>query len=288
MQSTVFYDGAVCPRESARIPLCDRSVFFADAIYDAALAANGHIAFCQAHTDRFFRNAEALGIPCPLAPDALTDALFRMLAYAEGEPCFLYFQLSRHAPARTHVYPDGAPGHLLITVDPISLPRTADTLALIGVPDERYGYCHIKTVGLLPNVLAAKAAERAGADEAVFLRRGRVTECAHSNVSLLKDGVLQTHPANRRILPGIGRARLLAMAKRLGIPVRERSFTPADLLAADEVLVTSTSKLCMRVSSYNGLPVGKNTEEGKRLCRLLEEEFYAEVALPCPAPERGK
>lgn len=285
MQAFAYYDGVIAPWEQTRISLSDRSVFFADAVYDAALAANGFIAFEKEHTDRFFKNAAALDIPAPVSRDEFSAILQNMLSLANGEPCFLYYQLARSSPARTHVYGNERAGHLLITVSPTALPDTRKTLSLIGVADERYGYCHIKTVGLLPNVLAAQTAARQGADEAVFVRRGKVTECSHSNIFLLQDGVLYTHPANRRILDGIGRRHLIKLAKEVGIRVAERAFSPAALRAADDVLITSTSKLCMRAVSFDGRNIGRDTALARTLCRRSEEEFFGAVSLPCPTVE---
>ncbi len=116
-----------------------------------------------------------------------------------------------------------------------------------------------------------RAAER-GCDEAVLHRGSRVTECAHSNISILKDGVLRTAPTDELILPGITRKHLLALSKEHGIPVLEEPFSMVELMNADEVIVTSSSALCMMVESIDGIPVG-GKDPGR--LKLLQDAYLA-------------
>lgn len=268
-----YYDGVTVATDEAKIGLTDRSVFFGDGVYDAMIGENGRIFLCEEHLDRLFGNAEKLAIPCPLPRDALREELRKMADTAAGEPFFLYVQLSRHGAVRTHTYAEEETGHLLITVDGITRPDTGRSLSLLSVEDRRYGFCDVKTVNLLPNVLAAQAARRAGADEAVFHRAGVVTECAHSNISILKNGTLLTHPCDCRILPGISRRHLLIACERIGIPYREEPFSLGELLDADAVLVTSTSKLCAKAVSLDGTPICTVCPEATALCREMMREY---------------
>ena len=115
----------------------------------------------------------------------------------------------------------------------------------------------MKTLNLLPTVLASIQATDAGMDEAIFHRGDRVTECAHSNVSILrKDGTLQTAPADRLILPGVARAHLLRLCESLGVPVLEEPFTVKEMIEADEIIVTASGTLCRPVGEIDGIPVG--------------------------------
>jgi D-alanine transaminase len=123
-------------------------------------------------------------------------------------------------------------------------------------------------------VLASEKAKQAGCDEAVFHRGDRVTECAHSNVHIIKDGVFITPPADNLILPGIARAHLIAQCKKLAIPVEERPFTTAELMNAGEVIVSSSSTFCASVSHIDGKSVGGKAEDVlRKLRRALLAEF---------------
>ena len=143
--------------------------------------------------------------------------------------------------------------------------------------DTRFFHCNIKTLNLIPSVMAAQQAKEKGCQEAVFYRLpDRVTECAHSNVHILKDGILRTAPTDNLILPGIARAHLIRSCKRLGIPVSETAFTLKDLFEADEVIVTSSSNLCLYASEIDKKPVGGKAQDLLSMVRAdLFDEFFA-------------
>ena len=134
--------------------------------------------------------------------------------------------------------------------------------------------CDVKTVNLLPAVLASKKAADNGCDEAVFVRDGIVTECAHSNIAIVKDGILYTHPLSPFILPGVTRKRLLYFCDKLKINYVEKGFSYGDMSDADEILVTSTTKLCLAAKKIDGIEI-KNfkSEVGARLICALREDF---------------
>ena len=134
--------------------------------------------------------------------------------------------------------------------------------------------CNVKTLNLLPAVIASHAAEEAGCDEAVFVRDGIVTECAHSNVAIVKDGIVYTHPLSKFILPGITRARMLTLCKKLQIPYCEKPFSYADITASDEILITSTTKLCLTASKIDGIDI-RNCKNsiGNVIKSALVEDF---------------
>ena len=129
-------------------------------------------------------------------------------------------------------------------------------IKLITTEDTRFLHCNIKTLNLLPSCMAAQRTAVAGCDESVFHRGDIVTECAHSNVSIIQDGVFKTHPTDHYILPGIARAHLIKMCKKLGYAVDETPFTVAEMMAADEVIVSSSGSFCLAAESIDGQPVG--------------------------------
>ena len=198
--------------------------------------------------------------------------LQKVIDAAEDSPVhFLYWQVSRGVAPRNHVFPGGeVEPTLMAYVKPHAMKSMDKPYKLISLEDNRFKLCNIKTLNLIPSVLANQRALEAGCDEAVLHRGSRVTECAHSNISILKDGVLRTAPTDELILPGITRKHLLALAKEHGIPVREEPFSMVELMNADEAIVTSSSALCIRVESIDGIPVGGR--DSRRL-KLLQNAY---------------
>ena len=277
--SIAYYNGKICGVDEVRVPLTDRAVFFGDGIYDAAIGRGGRIYLEDEHIERFIGNSRLMNIPLLLEKEELRGLLYELVRRS-GEDCFfLYFQLTRYSATRVHACRERERSNLLITVTPATLPAPKKRLSLVSYPDKRYEYCHIKTLNLLPAVLASSYAEGMGADEAVFYRGDRVTECAHSNISILKDGVLITHPTDTHILPGITRAKMIDICKEMGVKVEERPFSRGDLRRADAVLVTSSSKLCLIADSLDGVPLRvryRSTADG--ICERFFDEFIAKTA----------
>lgn len=273
MSSYAYYNGKFGRREDIRIPLSDRAIFFGDAVYDAAIGSYDRILWEGEHIDRFLHNAERIGI-CHILDKRHLSQLLREIAVKSMLECyFLYFQLSRNLPLRNHSA-TGCGSNLLICIDPIEILPPKRPLRLVTAEDKRYGFCDIKTVNLLPAVLSMTEAEGASCDEAIFIKDGIVTECSKSNISILKRGRIITHPKTSRILPGIAREHLLSCASDIGLEIEEREFSKEELFSADEILITSTTKLCRRVCEIDGTPVGgKTPETADKLCGLMYREF---------------
>lgn len=191
---------------------------------------------------------------------------------------FVYYQVTRGTGIRNHVFTEG-PGNLWVMLKPGAIGDCIKPIKLISLEDTRFYHCNIKTLNLIPACVAANKAEKAGCTEAILWRPDplhgtRVTECAHSNVSILKDGMLYTAPTDQLILPGIARAHLIRACKALGIAVNEVPFTLDELRKADEIIVTSSSKLCMRGCELDGEPVGgKDPDLIEKLRSYLIDEF---------------
>lgn len=272
--SIAYYNGTFCNFEDIRLPLSDRSVFFGDGIYDAAIGRLGGIYLEEEHIRRFFNNANRLNIPVNFSEAELSRLLHEVITRNDFEQYFIYFQLTRYCEERRHAYTDSKKSNLLITLKQHKLPNFENRLKLITCEDLRYYMCDIKTLNLLPAVMACAKAESVGCDEAVFIRDGNVTECAHSNIAIVKNGVLYTHPKSRLILNGITRERVLYMCEKLSIPYKEIPFTKSELWTADEILVTSTTKLCITASEIDGENVGKYQNcLSERLFFELKKDF---------------
>ena len=150
---------------------------------------------------------------------------------------------------------------------------TYKKIKLITKEDTRFFHCNIKTLNLIPSVIASQDAKEAGCDETVLHRGNRVTECAHSNVHIIQNGVFRTAPTDNLILPGIARAHLIKACNKLGIPVDETAFTLQDLMEADEVIVSSSGSLCLAAEVIDGKPVGGKAPE---LLKKLQDEVLRE------------
>ena len=273
MKTLGFYNGEIGEIDDMRIPMNDRSSWFGDGVYDAAVAVNGIIFALDEHIDRFFRSASFLEMTVPKSKDELAELLAAFVKRVEGKAHFVYWQITRGTADRSHVFPENAVANLWVTVKPLVMPDLYAKVKLITLEDTRFLHCNIKTLNLIPNVMASEKAKRAGAKEAVLHRGERVTECAHSNVHIFRDGVLRTAPADNLILPGISRAHIIRRCAALGIPVEERAFTLAELMAADEVMISSCSSLCIAADYIDGVPVGHRAPAllGKLQDSLWEE-----------------
>ena len=278
MKELAYYDGEIGTPDEVKVPFNDRVHFFGDGVYDATVGGNHKVYLLKDHLDRFYSSAAALDIKIPMEKEALGKLLAELLEQVEGQTHFVYWQVTRGAAERNHVYSEDMEGKLWILIRPNRLKDPDQPIRLITREDTRFYHCNIKTLNLIPNVMAAQRAKEEGCGEAVFHRGDRVTECAHSNCHILKGGRLITAPADHLILPGIARAHLIRMCEKLEIPVDERPFTVAEMMGADEVLVTSSSKFCLSAGQIDGIPVGgKAAGLLERLQSALEEEFLRET-----------
>ena len=256
MKDLGYYNGKTGRIDEILIPMNDRVCWFGDGVYDAGPCRNYRIFAADEHIDRFFRSAAFMNITMPLSKEELRELLEELVRKLDTGNLFVYYQVTRGTAMRSHDY-EPAPGNLWVMIRPAEQGDFSRPVRLITTEDTRYFHCNIKTLNLIPNVLASQKAKLAGCDEAVFIRPGgRVTDCAHSNVQILMDGALVTPPADELILPGIGRAHLIRICGKLGIPVREEAFTADDLFAAEEVCVTSSSRLVSFANEIDGKPVG--------------------------------
>ena len=273
MKNLGFYNGKYDEIENMVIPFDDRVHYYGDGVYDATCAGNHVIFNLGEHVDRFYSSADLVHIEIPYTKEELKELLIQMVSKVDGDELFVYWQVTRAVAPRKHEFPK-AKANLWIMIRPSKIGDMSKTLKLITVFDTRFYHCNIKTLNLLPNVLAAEKAAENGCDEVVFHRNGRVTECAHSNISILKNGILITAPCDELILPGIARKHLIQMCAKLDIPVEERAYDLPELFDADEIIVSSSSNFCMRVSELDKRSVGgKDEAHLMALQKLLMDEY---------------
>lgn len=251
-----YYDGVYGTPEEVKVPFNDRVHFFGDGVYDATVGANGKVYLLKDHLDRFYSSARALDIRIPLDKPALGALLTDLLAKVEGSTHFVYWQVTRGVNDRDHTFDDDMVGKLWVMIRPNHLNDPDVPIKLITRPDTRFYHCNIKTLNLIPSVMAAEEAKRLGVQETVFHRGGIVTECAHSNVSILKNGVFYSHPNDELILRGIAKTHMIGACYRMGITVMEKPFTLDELRDADEIIVSSSSNFCLHACELDGAPAG--------------------------------
>ena len=273
MENLGYYNGKFGPLDEMTVPMNDRVHWFGDGVYDAGPARNYKIFAIDEHIDRFFNSAKLLEIEMPCTKQELKDLLNKLVKEVDTGDLFVYYQVTRGTGIRDHAFTKG-PGNLWVMLKPASISDGLTPIKLITEPDTRFFHCNIKTLNLIPSVMATEKAKRAGCQETVFYREGgRITECAHSNVHIIKDGALYTASLDNLILPGIARKHLIEAANRLGIPVHKEPYYLEDLFAAEEVLVTSSSNLCLHANEIDGKPVGGKQPE---LIEKLRQEVLGE------------
>lgn len=279
MERLGYYNGKYGPLEEMTVPMNDRASWFGDGVYDAGPCRNYHIFALDEHVDRLFRSAAALEIEVPVGKEELKGILNDLVRKMDSGNLFVYYQVTRGTGLRKHTFTEGA-GNLWITLTPAEIADGRKPVQLITQEDTRFFHCNIKTLNLIPSVMASQRAAEAGCVEAVLYRPGgRVTECAHSNVHILKDGTLYTAPTDNLILPGITRAHLLRACEALHIPYKEEPFTLDELFAAEEVIVTSSSKLCLHADHIDGKPVGmKDPALYETIREYMLNEYLTETA----------
>ena len=275
MKELAYYNGAIGAPDELTVPFNDRVHFFGDGCYDATVGANGKVYLLDDHLDRFYTSAKALDINIPMAKAALGQLLTDLLSKVDSKVNFVYWQVTRGTESRNHVYAADLPGNLWVLIRPNTLNDPDVPIALNDEEDTRFYHCNIKTLNLLPSVRTAQRAKLSGFAETVFHRGDIVTECAHSNVSVLKDGVFYSHPNDEYILRGIAKTHMIQACYRLGITVMEKPFTFDFLKSADEIIVTSSSNFCLHASTLNGEPVGgKDPATLKAIQDAVLAEFY--------------
>ncbi|MBP1154832.1 MULTISPECIES: D-amino-acid transaminase [unclassified Paenibacillus] len=278
MTLTYLYQDRFVPKEELRISPEDRGYYFGDGVYEVFRVYNGSLYEAPAHFERWERSAAALRIPLPTDSEVLTrrlEELIRMNSLSEGT---VYMQVSRGAAPRSHPFPtDTKPILMAYTAEakrPLSTMK--EGITAVTMEDIRWLRCDLKTLNLLANVMAKQHAVDQGAGDVILHRNGTVTECSASNIMIVKDGCLITHPANHLILHGITRAVVLRISQGLGIAVKEAPFTLDELRSSDEVFITGTTVEITPVISIDSSPVADGTPG--QITQKLQQEFEKTIS----------
>jgi D-alanine transaminase len=257
---TVYLNGQFVDRADAHVSVDDRGFVFGDGVYEVTRSRDGVLLEGDRHVRRLERSLAGLDLSySPAELPAVSLRLLRDNGLARGEAT-VYWQVTRGAAApRTHWFPPaGTPVTVFASASPFAPlhDKRATGVSTILLPDQRWARCDLKTINLLPNVIAKQKAVVAGVHEALLQRDGVVMEGAATNFFGVIDGVVRTHPRSNYILPGITREVVLELADELGMPVREEPILVDDLPRLTESFLTGTTNDVMPVVAIDGKPVG--------------------------------
>jgi D-alanine transaminase len=263
MSRIAYVNGRYVPLAAACVNVEDRGYQFSDGVYEVCEVRGGRLVDERRHIERLMRSLSELRIAMPMSKAALGVVLRETVRRNRVRWGIVYLQISRGVARRDHAFPpSGTAPSMVVTARNMDLAgaerMAADGVAVISVPDNRWERVDIKSVSLLPNVLAKQAAREQGAREAWFVdREGRVTEGSSSNAWIVtRNGEVVTRHVDHGILRGITRTVVLDVLKEHGLKLEERAFTLEEAQAAREAFLTSASQIVMPVVRIDGKPVG--------------------------------
>ena len=264
MPRIAYVNGRYLPLRQAMVHVEDRGYQFGDAVYEVCEVRQGRLIDERRHLGRLKRSLDELQITLPMSPVALGIVLREVIARNRIGYGIVYLQVSRGVARRDHAFPaPEVPPSVVVTARPLNARRNealaAAGIAVVSVPDNRWGRVDIKTTGLLPNVLARQAAVAQGARDAWFVDKdGMVTEAASANAWIVTQaGRVVTRPADHGILKGITRTVLFDVIKAQGLSVEERAFALSEAYVAREAFVTAASQIVLPVVRIDGRAIGE-------------------------------
>ncbi|HMA58592.1 MAG TPA: D-amino-acid transaminase [Pseudolabrys sp.] len=286
MSRVAYVNGRYLRHSEAKVAVEDRGYQFADGVYEVCEVRGGRLVDESRHMARLDRSLRELKIARPMSPSALGVVLRETIRRNRVRDGIVYLQVTRGTARRDFPFPaENTRPSLVVTARNNDLERleqiAAEGVSVITVPDLRWKRVDIKSVALLPNVLAKQTAREQGAREAWLVdSQGRITEGSSSNAWIVsRDGKLITHPLGQDILPGITRSVVIDMIKSQGLTFEERSFTVEEAYEAREAFITSASQIVLPVVSIDGRPVGNGAPGLVTSALRRDYHRYAEIGL---------
>ncbi len=262
MTRIAYVNGAFVPEAEAVVSIFDRGFLFADGVYEVIALVDGRFVDDGPHLDRLERSLREIQLTLP-APRAHLHADLRALASRNGiTQGLVYLQVTRGPAERDFAFPATPTPTVVAYARPMAVidhPRAIAGATAITVPDQRWARRDIKSVALLPQVLAKQAARAADAFEALMVEGEHFSEGGSSTLFMVRSGVLVTHALGTQVLPGITRERIVTLAAARGIAIEERSIAMAELAAADELFITAATAFVMPIVQVDGAAIGSGT-----------------------------
>ncbi len=279
MSRIAYVNGRYVPHRNAQVHVEDRGYQFADGVYEVCEIREGYIVDLTRHLERLDRSLRELSMKRPLSRSALIHVIRETVRRNGVRDGMFYLQVTRGVARRDHVFPgENTPSSLVVTAKhgdrKAASAKAEKGIGVITVPENRWDRVDIKTVGLLPNVLARQKAKEHGAAEAWFVdERGMVKEGAATNAWIVTmDGALVTRPAEHGILRGVTRTTLFDLAAIMKLRIEEREFSVEEAKIAREAFITAATTLVMPVVSIDGTPVANGSPGSLSLS--LRDAFF--------------
>lgn len=267
----IMSQGNFIHKDRLKFPMEERGLQFGDGIYEVIRVYQGKPYLLDQHIERLYRSLVAVQINIEETFEEMKDYLLTLIEKNNMKnDGAIYLQITRGSAKRNHLYPENTPANMYAYL--YDQPRNLDILesgvSVITLPDERWENCFIKSLNLLPNVMAKQSAAEQGCYEAVLHKDGVITECSAANVYLVRDGTIYTHPATNQILYGCVRMAVEQFASELHIPIVEEAFTLSEIQSADEMFLTSSSSEVLAVTKVNDQIIA-NGKRGDITTQLL-------------------
>ena len=256
----IYLNGQFMPLEEAKISVLDRGFIFGDGVYEVIPVYSRHVFRLADHLKRLQHSLDGIRLQNPHSDAEWGKLINDLVAHNEADDQYLYLHITRGVAKRDHAFPKNIVPTVFMMSSPLLTPP-ADLLqtgvAAVSAPDNRWLRCDIKAIALLPNVLLRQIAVDAGAVETILLRDNNfMTEGAASNIFVVKNGTLFAPPKNHLMLPGITYDVVLEIAAANAIPYQVRQIAAAEIFDADELLLTSSTKEVLAITTLDGKPVG--------------------------------
>lgn len=256
MPELAYVNGTFLPIDKAMVPVEDRGYQFGDAVYEVIASYDGRLLFMDEHMVRLNRSLKELSFP-EISIDKIKAAVIELFDRAKMERAEIYIQISRGVAPRTHAFPNNADTQFIMTARKVTENIHQQGAKAITVKDLRWGRCDIKTVQLLYNVLAKQKALDSGVFDAIFVSEDNIArEATSSNLFIVADGKLTTHPLTPDILPGITRAKVIEICVEQNLHVSEQFYNKETLLKSDEVFLTGTITEVLSIVEIDGFKIG--------------------------------
>jgi len=276
MPNIAWLNGSFLPLEEATVSIEDRGFQFGDGVYEVIRVYGGRPFRLDEHLSRLAQSAQALSLPLTIEAREWEAFILEGLERSTYSECKVYIQVTRGVAPREHLFPETTSPTIVITFREVAdLPAHLNQqgVSVITLPDLRWGRCSIKSLNLLPNILAKQQANEASAFEALLIKNGMVTEGTSSNVILVKDGKLITPGLSDQLLAGVTRQAVLELARNDGKVVEERPVKEEELKQADELFLIGTTIEVLPITNLDGAPVGNGTPG--EVTKQMREKFKA-------------
>lgn len=255
----VYLNGEYLPLDQAKVSVLDRGFIFGDGVYEVIPSYGSKALRFQHHMDRLQNSLDAVRISNPLSNGQWQEIIDKLIAATDSQDQYIYLHITRGVASRDHRFPDESTptvfvmSNILHTVSP-ELLKTG--VSAVTLDDIRWQFCNIKAIALLPNILLRQQAVDKNAAEAILIRNDNITEGAASNVFVVSKGIIKTPPKGEQLLPGITRDLVVELAKTHNMAVEECAINEEELLTADEIWLTSSTKEILSVTKINEQNVG--------------------------------